>query len=591
MTNNDNHIRLGRRVFLKHGTLVLTVSIVGLLVFAESSWARKWTDNTGRFSIEAELVQRTGDSIVLEKPNGSSVTVPIARLSEADRKYLQSLDQPAAPILPAERTRKFPSFPDGVTEVPPWFGTNAPFDVADFFKAPSPERNAAKLYLRAFLAFESHVLVCFWPAGEVPLEEDERLQRVYQQRGNIEIRLDEAWKRDPKSVDRREVDSWLAEYEAGFEQVAIAQQRPECVFQPGIGPLALLPHAHTARQVTRVAKWRTRRDTERGNLERPIRDLETTLRLSRDLQDRGGMICQLVSVAIDGICCGELVSSVLRADGIQKGHCSRLLAILDAHETESRCRFVEGIRAEYVMARKILYDFQHHTGDISPQSLKDLQVRGPDSPLTWLKLLNSLVDFGAGPIATEKYGNRGAGIPSNHPFITGWTINGKLMSDADYAREIDALNAVYASILDSADQPARKRLEISRDAEIHKPLRDTEVALFFEPSYENFVHALLRADAVLQGTKCLIALRSWQLEHDNPPPDLEALAQAAGMPKVPIDPYSGSSMRMTARNNLPVIYSVGLDGKDDQALVEWDFDTRNPAGDLLFQLSASVDRN
>lgn len=567
---------------------LLTVSVVGLLLaFAEPSWARKWTDSTGRFSIEAELVQRSGDSIVLKKPNGSRVTVPIARLSKIDRTYLQSLDQPAAPLLPAESTREFPSFPDGVAEAPPWFGTNAPFDVATFFKAPPPEQNAATLYLRAFLAFGPDVSGCFWPEGEMPPAEAKRLRKAFQQRSEIEIRLDNAWEKDAESVDRGEVDCWLAEYEPGFEKLAIAQRRPECVFQTGIGFLALLPHAHTASRVARVAKWRARRDTERGDLKRPIRDLETTLRLSRDLQGRGGMVCQLVSIAVDGICCHELVPSVLRADGIQKRHCSRLLAMLDVHETESRRRFVEGIRAEYVMARKILHDFQNHTGDLSPQSLKDLGVRGPDSPLTWLEVLNSMVDFGAGRMAVEKYGQEGAGIPSDHPFNTGWTINGKLMSDADYAREVDALNAVYASILDSADQPARKRLELSRDTEIHEPLRETKVAIFLQPSYEYFVHALLRADAVLQGTKCLIALRSWQLEHDNPPPDLETLAQAVGMPKVPTDPYSGGPMRMTTRNNQPVIYSVGLDGKDDQATVEWDFDTKNPTGDLLFGLPAS----
>ncbi len=56
--------------------------------------ARRWTDNSGKFSVEAELVEVKGDMVVLKKPDGSVVPVPIARLSEADRRYLKSLQEP-----------------------------------------------------------------------------------------------------------------------------------------------------------------------------------------------------------------------------------------------------------------------------------------------------------------------------------------------------------------------------------------------------------------------------------------------------------------------------------------------------------------
>ena len=81
----------------------------------------------------------------------------------------------------------------------------------------------------------------------------------------------------------------------------------------------------------------------------------------------------------------------------------------------------------------------------------------------------------------------------------------------------------------------------------------------------------LREEATLRGTQCLIALRRWQLEHEELPQDLDTLVKAAGMPGVPIDPYSDQPLRMTVIEGKPVIYSVGPDGKDDKALSDWEW--------------------
>ena len=81
---------------------ILIVLICGLLVAAApAAWTRKWTDNTGKFSVEAELVEVKGDKFLLKKPDGSVVTVPIARLSEADRRHVkEQAARPAADTQP-----------------------------------------------------------------------------------------------------------------------------------------------------------------------------------------------------------------------------------------------------------------------------------------------------------------------------------------------------------------------------------------------------------------------------------------------------------------------------------------------------------
>ena len=59
--------------------------------------------------------------------------------------------------------------------------------------------------------------------------------------------------------------------------------------------------------------------------------------------------------------------------------------------------------------------------------------------------------------------------------------------------------------------------------------------------------------------------------------------KAAGMPRVPTDFFSNQPLRVGFVSGKPVIYSIGPDGKDDEAQVEW---SHGPArlGDFIFGL-------
>lgn len=52
---------------------------------------RKWTDRSGKFSVDARYDSTKDDRVVLVKPDGKRVEVPIAKLSEEDGKYLHEL--------------------------------------------------------------------------------------------------------------------------------------------------------------------------------------------------------------------------------------------------------------------------------------------------------------------------------------------------------------------------------------------------------------------------------------------------------------------------------------------------------------------
>jgi hypothetical protein len=53
--------------------------------------ARKWVDDTGNYTVFGRLVVIGDDHVRLLKKNGRYCTVPMGRLSQADREYVQTL--------------------------------------------------------------------------------------------------------------------------------------------------------------------------------------------------------------------------------------------------------------------------------------------------------------------------------------------------------------------------------------------------------------------------------------------------------------------------------------------------------------------
>jgi hypothetical protein len=57
---------------------------------------RTWTDTTGQFSIEAKFVGEEGDRVRLVNKAGKELKVPLAKLRESDRTYVESQRKPTA---------------------------------------------------------------------------------------------------------------------------------------------------------------------------------------------------------------------------------------------------------------------------------------------------------------------------------------------------------------------------------------------------------------------------------------------------------------------------------------------------------------
>jgi hypothetical protein len=470
--------------------------------------------------------------------------------------------------------------------------------VAQFLAVPPSIENAAPLYLDALFEFSAEVAPCF--------PEDERTRRanVAQERSS---RLDAILSNlatNPNSDQSDAIETLLKDYEVGFQTLVRAQKRKRCAFETALTIVASQPHVHAARQVLRVVELRNRRDLDSGDFEHAIDDLQIVLRLSRDLRPRGDMLAQLVSCSINRSAYLNLVPRILAAPEVTVKHCDRLMAVLAEHENSAIDPFLEGSRAQYVVARTLLGDLQHRTG-LFAQGVLEREFGGSSKSI--------------GPFLADMHFDvdRENSKTSQPQVYAAWMATRMLdlrlmtMTAADWTKEVQTLNRYYRSLLELTSLPGWQRApEIRRladempGAELVKILADHQPGAALPPEAADafkkfaltriiaesdlgssrFAEALVRSETELAGTKCLIALRRWQLEHEELPTNLDVIVKAAGMPAVPIDPYADQPMRLTVLNGEPVIYSVGPDRQDDHAAVDWKGEA-GKSGDVSFRIS------
>jgi hypothetical protein len=66
--------------------------LLGVVLFAAGTvLGREWSDSTGKFHVEAELQAVEGDTAVLAKADGSTLRVPLDRLSDCDSRFARTL--------------------------------------------------------------------------------------------------------------------------------------------------------------------------------------------------------------------------------------------------------------------------------------------------------------------------------------------------------------------------------------------------------------------------------------------------------------------------------------------------------------------
>jgi hypothetical protein len=157
------------------------------------------------------------------------------------------------------------------------------------------------------------------------------------------------------------------------------------------------------------------------------------------------------------------------------------------------------------------------------------------------------------------------------------------MSAAEFAKECELLNQLFEPLIESGSQliDGNFQLQPNQEAALDK----SKVLGSFVPGIQQVVEACRRGRTRLDATRCLVALRHWQLQTGKViPPDLETVCRAAGMKAVPVDHYAamGQPLRSTISFGEFVVYSVAKDGNDDEAAIDWEFGKQ--PGDWIFRL-------
>jgi hypothetical protein len=469
--------------------------------------------------------------------------------------------EPARGSRGSASSSPYPRLPGAVSTAPEGLEMNAPFDIKRFFRTLPPSQNAAPLYLDALFEFGQEMAVCFPPGPDT-----ERRRQAADGRSRRYSALLESLRKDPKAVPPAAIDDVIKLYDAGFRKLAAAQRIDRCVFEAGLGVAALYPHVQVARQVARVAALKVRRAVERRDLDAAISNVEPVLRLARDLQPRGAVINELVVSAVNNYVCVEIVSTILASPALRVGHCDQLLRVFANHEAKSMDGYGESLRMGYLMTRVTIRDLAKHPGAVAEQM-------GLKSGESVVNAIAASILGGVNPVGFR-------------PFPADADAQLAQTSSAKMTIKVRELGRYYGALLALDGIPYADR--IAKATAIALPDGDdvlSRLVTLMTPPVEPFVRAISRATASVRATECMIAVRRWQLGHTGMPRDLATAIKGSTLKAVPIDPYDGKSMRLALIDGQPVVYSVGRDGKDDNARIDSDRDQR-PAGDLVYRLPA-----
>ena len=111
-----------RATIVRKATWALAWGCVWLA--AAEAVAREWSDTTGKFRVQAEFVASRNGKVILEKPDGSIISVPLEKLSAADQAFVRSLAA-AKPAATPPATLPAAAAPVTPSSLPPATGAGA----------------------------------------------------------------------------------------------------------------------------------------------------------------------------------------------------------------------------------------------------------------------------------------------------------------------------------------------------------------------------------------------------------------------------------------------------------------------------------
>ncbi len=171
--------------------LVLSVLVVFCLLSLRPALSREWTDSSGTYKIEADLVKLDGETVHLKKPDGAIIKVPVDKLCDDDRTFVRQ--QTAAPVAAPKADSE-----TGTDTSQPASAQDAPAIARTWTNAEGTRKIKAE-----FLRVEGdlvHLKKVDGTVTKVPLEKLSQDDREFAQQKAID-ECTEAIRLDPKSAE------------------------------------------------------------------------------------------------------------------------------------------------------------------------------------------------------------------------------------------------------------------------------------------------------------------------------------------------------------------------------------------------------
>jgi hypothetical protein len=214
---------------------------------------------------------------------------------------------------------------------------------------------------------------------------------------------------------------------------------------------------------------------------------------------------------------------------------------------------------------------------LSPEqlaSLQELLIQLDDPEVLYLAMLGERAFF----LAMAEHTKRNARFLGSGDALMPWAASFPLLRGfgaRDYATSIEQHNRRIEATL----KPPHESLKIIEEIEAHVaelPFYCLLTKIMVPSLHRTFV-LTARQQAETRAAIAGLAAERYRLDHGQWPESLDALVPAY-LDAIPIDPFTGESLKMTRTDRgWLVIYSVGEDETDDGGMVEYITDAKVPA--------------
>ncbi len=300
----------------------------------------------------------------------------------------------------------------------------------------------------------------------------------------------------------------------------------------------LLPHIQSFRTASRILAVDSRYAVQQGDTDRVVKNLESIMGLAHQAAESKILVCKLVAVSVEQIGL-ELLDDLLvknpnlftlnQLTRVQKAIQSREQSD-DLNLSGERLMMLDTIQRVYT-------NNGQGDGRITKQGLAFLDATGliMGERFTGVRLVNQ---FLIGPVALFSIAPRRETTRQMESWLA--------------SMETQLKSPVYSkSTWDDLDQQMRQ-------AAIRHPVL---VSLF--PDGDALHQILLKTRAQREGVLMALAVKRYRIREGVWPASANDLLDGF-LESLPVDPLSGDSLKYHRRGETFVIYSVGLDGEDNQ---------------------------